>query len=103
VPRKEDDVIGRLDFAMEATIKADPIEARIRKATKEGKLPQRTLNERRLAALNLQIITQEELDHLAYTDRLRRDVIKVDDHEHDLARGHTEEPWQAKKTAVGSM
>jgi acyl-CoA dehydrogenase len=103
VPRKEDDVVGRLDFAMEATIKADPIEARVRKAMKEGKLPQRVLAERRLAALNQQIITQEELDHLVYTDRLRRDVIKVDDHEHDLARAHQEEPWQAKKTAVGSM
>jgi acyl-CoA dehydrogenase len=103
VPRNENDVIGRLDFAMEATIKADPIEARIRKAMKEGKLPQRTLAERRHAALNQQIITQEELDHLVYTDRLRRDVIKVDDHEHDLARAHQEEPWQAKKTAVASM
>ena len=27
LPRREDDVIGRLEFAMEAVIKADPIEA----------------------------------------------------------------------------
>src|SRR5688572_11901191 len=47
VPRREDDVIGRLEFAMEAVIKADPIEARIRKAQKEGKLGQRVLAERR--------------------------------------------------------
>ncbi len=42
LPRKEDDVIGRLEFAMEAVIKADPIEAKIRAAQKEGRLPQRT-------------------------------------------------------------
>jgi len=35
VPHKEDDVVGRLDFAMEATIKADPMEAKVRKAMKD--------------------------------------------------------------------
>jgi acyl-CoA dehydrogenase len=107
LPKREDDVIGRLDYAMEAVIKADPIEARMRKAQKEGKLAQRTLAERRLAALNQQLITQEEYDHLVHTDRLRRDVIKVDDFDHDLGRAHGgEEPWQAdsrKKAAVASM
>src|ERR1700741_4501544 len=39
IPRREDDVIGRLEFAMHATIKADPIEAKMRAAQKEGKLP----------------------------------------------------------------
>jgi acyl-CoA dehydrogenase len=107
VPRNENDVIGRLEFAMEAVIKADPIEARVRKAQKEGKLAQRTLAERRLAALGQGIITQEEHEHLLYTDRLRRDVIKVDDFEHDLGRGQRGETWQhqdsKKKAAVASM
>jgi acyl-CoA dehydrogenase len=102
IPNDENDVVGRLDIALEAVIKADPIEAKMRKAQKEGKLAQRTLNERRLAALNQSIITQAEYEHLVYTDRLRRDVIKVDDFEHDLSRAHQEDSWQAKKTAVGS-
>ena len=98
IPRKEDDVIGRLEFAMEATIKADPIEAKVRQAMKEGKLPQKTLAERRAAAVASGIITQEEHDHLLYTDRLRREVVKVDDHEHDLSRGaKEEEPWTSDK------
>ena len=106
VPRREDDVIGRLEFAMEATMKAEPIEAKIRKAQKEGKLPQHTLAERRLAALNQQVVTQPEYDHLLYTDRLRRDVVKVDDFPIDLARHTAEDTWQPdshKKAAVASM
>ena len=108
LPRKEDDVIGRLEFAMEAVIKADPIEARVRAAMKEGKLKQPTLAERRAAAVQQGIITQEEHDHLFYTDRLRREVVKVDDHEPDLSRGakQAEDSWQAdsrKKAAVASM
>jgi hypothetical protein len=79
----------------------------MRKAQKEGKLPQRTLAERRLAALNQKIVTQEEYEHLVYTDRLRRDVIKVDDFEHELGRAHKgEDQWQAdsrKKAPVASM
>ena len=108
IPRREDDPVGRLEFAMEAVIKADPIEARMRKAGKEGKLPQRTLAERRESAVQQGIITRHECDHLAYTDRLKRDVVKVDDFEHDLSRAaHREEPWQAadtkKKVAAASM
>jgi len=107
IPKDENDVVGRLEFAMLAVIKADPIEARMRKAGKEGKLPQRTLAERRAAAVQQGIITQEESDHLAYTDRLKRDVIKVDDFERDLGRGEREGTWQQqdsrKKAAVASM
>jgi len=112
IPRNEDDVIGRLEFAMEAVIKADPIDAKLRKAGKEGKLPQRTLTERRAAAVTQGIITQEEHDHLNYTDRLRHDVVKVDDFEHELGRGarpaeSQEETWQQtesrKKAVVASM
>ena len=107
IPRNENDVVGRLEYAMEAVIEADPIEAKIRAAMKEGKLPQRLLAERRLAAVAQGIITQEEHDHLLYTDRLKRDVIKVDDFANDLSRGAREEPWpqsEAKKQlAAASM
>ncbi|APV48394.1 acyl-CoA dehydrogenase [Betaproteobacteria bacterium GR16-43] len=101
IPRKEDDVVGRLEFAMEAVIKSDPIEHRIRAAQKEGKLPQRTLAERRLAALNQSLITKEEFEHLLYTDRLKREVVMVDDHPFDLGRhSPEEEQWQPPKTAA---
>ena len=108
IPDDENDVIGRLEYAMRATIAADAIEAKMRKASKEGLLPQRTLAERRATALAQGIITREEVEHLEYTDRLRRDVVKVDDFEHDLARGtqREDDPWQSqdkKKVAAASM
>ena len=107
IPRDENDTIGRLEFAMEAVIKAEAIEAKMRKAAKEGLLTQRTVEERRAVALAQGIITQAETEHLAYTDRLRRDVVKVDDFEHELGRGaqSQEEPWQdsKKKVAAASM
>ncbi|HEY2628274.1 MAG TPA: acyl-CoA dehydrogenase, partial [Usitatibacter sp.] len=108
IPRDVNDVVGRLEFAMEATIKADPIEAKVRAAVKEGKLPQRDLSVRRTAAVAQGIITQDEMDHLEYADRLRRDVVMVDDHEHDLSRGARaqEESWQSeskKRVAAASM
>jgi len=100
-PRKEDDLVGRLEFAMEAAIKAEPLEAKIRAAQKEGRLDQRTLPERRDAALKGGILTQEEFEHLARTDRLRRDVIMVDDFPTDLSRQPTQEkaPWPLKTAA----
>jgi acyl-CoA dehydrogenase len=101
IPRDENDVVGRLEFAMEAVIKADPIEHKIRSAQKEGKLPQRSVAERRLAALNLGLVTKEEYEHLLYTDRLRHEVVMVDDHPFDLSRHSPEETqWQPPKTAA---
>jgi acyl-CoA dehydrogenase len=106
-PQREDDVIGRLDIAMQAVIDADPIEAKLRRAAKEGKLPQRTLAERRAAALAQGLITAAELEQLNRTERLRREVIRVDDFDHDLSRGAAqEEAWQQetrRKAAAESL
>jgi len=95
LPRKEDDILGRLEFAMEAVIKAEPIEAKLRGAQKEGKLPQRTSAERRDAAVKSGVITLAEFEHLVRTDRLKRAVIMVDDFPTDLSRQPTQEkaPW----------
>jgi len=107
IPRKEDDTIGRLEFAMEAVIEAEPIEAKIRTAQKAGQLPQRTLAERRSAALGLGVITAAEHEHLLRTDRLRSAVVMVDDHPHDLSRTGTESPpeekWQQPVKAAAYM
>ena len=100
IPDDENDVIGRLEHAMHAVIKADPIEAKIRAAQKEGKLPQKSVTERRDAAVKQAIITLAEYEHLARTDKLRREVVMVDDFEHDMSRAAKEEKWQSHKAAA---
>jgi acyl-CoA dehydrogenase len=105
IPRKEDDVIGRLDFAMEAAIAAEPIEQKLRRAQREGKLRGRTTDEQRAQALAQGLVTQSELDLVARADRLRAEVIRVDDFGPDLGRDlHQEDSWQpSRKVAVASM
>ncbi|MEP7261368.1 MAG: acyl-CoA dehydrogenase, partial [Usitatibacter sp.] len=107
VPRDVNDVIGKLEAAMAAVIEADPIESRIRKAVKEGKLAQqRDTALRRAAAVAQQVITQQEMELLLRADQLRSEVIAVDDFEHDLSRVvQEEEKWQPDKkvAAVASM
>ncbi|HET9651454.1 MAG TPA: acyl-CoA dehydrogenase domain-containing protein, partial [Usitatibacter sp.] len=108
VPRREDDVIGRLDLAMEAAVKAEPIEAKMRRAMREGKLEEgRTAADTRDRALAQGVITQEEHAHLAHTERLRREVVKVDDFD-PVTLGRTQEDsWPSseakRKVAAASM
>jgi len=105
IPRREDDVIGRLDFAMEAAIAAEPIEQKLRRAQREGKLAGRGADEQRAQALAQGLVTAAELDILARADRLRAEVIRVDDFGPDLGRDlHQEDSWQpSRKVAVASM
>jgi len=105
VPKDENDLVGRLEACMEATIKAEPIEAKMREAAKAGKLPQRTVAERREAAAQQGIITMAEREHMIRTDRLKRECIMVDDFEHDLSRAAKgDEGWQqeSRKRAVAA-
>ena len=105
IPRKEDDVIGRLEFAMEAAIAAEPIEAKLRRAVREGTVRGRTPDDQRQHAVAQGIVTQAEIDLLARADRLRAEVVRVDDFGPDLGRDlHSEDSWQpSRKVAVASM
>jgi len=106
IPKREDDVIGRLDYAMEAAVRAEPMEQKVRRAVRDGRLTDGRPEDVRAAALKLGVLSQEEFEHLAYAERLRRDVIKVDDFDPaTLGRGAQENPWQqsqAKPKAVAA-
>jgi len=105
IPRKEDDVIGRLEFAMEAAIAAEPVEAKLRRAVREGKVRGRDKHDISDHARSQGIITQAEFDLLVRADRLRAEVVRVDDFGPDLGRDrHSEDSWQpSRKVAVASM
>jgi acyl-CoA dehydrogenase len=76
------DPITALQKALDALLKAEPIDARIRAAEKTGLFQGHPLaNVRDLPRLAAQkgVITREELEQLLERDRLRDEVIHVDD------------------------
>jgi acyl-CoA dehydrogenase len=108
IPKREDDVVGRLDFAMEAAVAAEPMEQKLRRAVRDGRMRDGRPEEMRATAVRLGVLTPEESEHLAYTERLRRDVVKVDDFDATaLGRIAMEGAWQStdpkRKVAAASL
>ncbi len=83
----EEDPVGALELALEATMKCEPIEAKLRAAQKAGRLAGRVseaLVEQGLAA---GVILREEAELLERRDVLRAKVIRVDDFPQDFGIG----------------
>jgi acyl-CoA dehydrogenase len=87
VPRDENDALGVIDLALEATVAAEAVDGKIRAARKTGKIASRdeALAERH--ALEAGIITAEELALLERRRALRDKVIRVDDFPQDFGVG----------------
>jgi acyl-CoA dehydrogenase len=89
VPRSESDPTGILEAAFLAAIACEPIDEKLRKAVKKGKIvPQPGID---LGSLGIQngTITAEELALWQRKEALRRNVIKVDDFPQDFGRAET--------------
>ena len=99
LPQDEADPIGCLEAALTATMAAEPIEARIRKAHHTGAISGNTGEELERAALAEGIITTEEHTQLRRTARLRDEVIRVDDFPQDFGRSQLEQPATRKAAA----
>jgi acyl-CoA dehydrogenase len=85
ISRDENDAMGRVELAFEATIAAEPLEAKVREAMKAGKvqagrLPVDTWNN----ALAAGALSELEHAQLVRTTKLKRAVIDVDDFEFDF-------------------
>jgi acyl-CoA dehydrogenase len=74
-----DDAVGVLPEALQAVLDAEPLEHKLRKLGREGKLPGLTPRERLDEALAQSRITREEFDIVTRARKLKRDVIMVDD------------------------
>jgi acyl-CoA dehydrogenase len=87
VPKDENDALGVIDLALDATVAAESIEAKLRVARKAGKIAGRdeALAERH--ACEAGIITAEELAVLERRRLLRDKVIRVDDFAQDFGVG----------------
>ena len=71
--------LATMERALELYETAHPIKADLMKARKKQLIEGNTLEELMEAALNQEIITQDQADQLNEFDRLTLDIINVDD------------------------
>jgi len=86
VPKNEADVTGRLEAAFLATIACEPIDEKLRKAVKKGKMAPRPGVELGFIGKEHNIISAEEYVQWSRKEALRKHVIKVDDFPQDFGR-----------------
>jgi acyl-CoA dehydrogenase len=85
-PKGENDPGAILEQAFLATIACEPVDEKLRKAVKKGKIIARPGVEVGLIAKEANIITAEELSLWQRKEALRKNVIKVDDFPQDFGR-----------------
>jgi acyl-CoA dehydrogenase len=83
---KGDDATGRLEAAFAAAIACEPIDDKLRKAVKKGRLIATAGADIGAAARDNGLITPEEYAQWQKKEALRKDVIKVDDFPQDFGR-----------------
>jgi acyl-CoA dehydrogenase len=105
VPKGESDPAGALEAAFLAAIACEPIDEKLRKAVKKGKMAPRPGVDLGTIGLEKQIITPEENAQWQRKEALRRGVVKVDDFPQDFGRAETlaklaQEKTLAEKTSA---
>ena len=97
VPRGED-ATGRLEQAFVAAIACEPIDEKLRKAVKKGKVIAEPGADIGLLAKEKGLITADEYAQWQKKEALRKSVIKVDDFPQDFGRAELAE--QAEQPLV---
>jgi acyl-CoA dehydrogenase len=100
LPRAESDPLGCLEAALEAVIRAEAVEAKIRAAQKSGLFSGGGPEELAQGAFAAKIISGEELSLLKRAAQLRDEVIRVDDFPQDLGRSEAIRPAQPQRAAA---
>jgi acyl-CoA dehydrogenase len=80
----ETDIVGTLEAALDATMKAEAVETKVRAAQKVKRISGRTPEELVQAALAANVISPAEQAMLARAAKLRDQVVKVDDFPQDF-------------------
>ncbi len=97
---QEEDPIGVLELALQASLQAEAIEAKIRQALKAGKLTVRGEETPAAAARDAGIITAAEQALLLRRDELRNKVIRVDDFPPDFGLQPAQDDEQPRQRAA---
>lgn len=102
IPTSEAEPIGAIEQALQATLDAEPIEARIREAEKKGLFdgdPRANVRDIAVVAYEQDVISSEDLKLLQRRNHLRDLVIRVDDFPFDLGKSAASEPPVLKLAA----
>lgn len=95
---KESDPIAIMERAFDAMQDVKPLEKKLAAAAKEKKVPRKgTLEERLNAALEQNILTQEEVDKIKHADALRYEAIQVDNFKPEWFKGEAEKVPHSRK------
>jgi acyl-CoA dehydrogenase len=100
LPRDENDPIAILEAALEAAIKAEAVEAKIRAAQKASTFTAKGGEDPAQAALAAKVIGGEEMTLLKRAAQLRDEVIRVDHFPQDLGRTEALRPAQPQRAAA---
>jgi len=84
LPRNENEVVGLLEVALEAAIRAEVVDQKIRAAQKDGRIKAAPAGELAQAATDAGVISADEHALLRRATQLRNQVIKVDDFPQDF-------------------
>jgi acyl-CoA dehydrogenase len=97
--RGETDIVGVLEAALDATMKAEAVEAKVRAAQKVKRIAGRTPEELVQAALAANVISAAEQAVLVRAAKLRDQVVKVDDFPQDLGMAEPAKPTMQRAAA----
>ena len=100
IPRDAQDPVGVIELALEATLQAEAVQAKLRAAQKAGKLSGRSAQEIESQALAQGVITTAEHALLVRARELTAEVIKVDDFPFDLGLQRSEPKPVAHRAAA---
>lgn len=102
LPLVENEPVGAIELALKATLEAEPIEAKIRAAEKDGRFdnnPQANVRDIAIVAFEAGVITAAEYEVMKRRNHLRDIVVHVDDFPFDYGVATANKPAECRMAA----
>jgi acyl-CoA dehydrogenase len=102
LPLVETEPVGAIELALQATLLAEPIEAKIRAAEKDGRFdnnPLANVRDIAIVAFEAGVITAAEFEVMKRRNHLRDIVVHVDDFPFDFGVATANKPAESRVAA----